>query len=104
MWRDVCEKVKVSRQSAMTTNEAEKADETAPRISMVPGEMLLLDIPTAARFLGMSRRGFWRNLSDGTIPLTVLHIGRLARIRRRELEDWLNAGAPSARRWHWRSA
>ena len=86
----------------MTTNETGKAGETAPRILVTPGEMLLLDIPTAARFLGMSRRGFWRNLSDGTIPLTVLHIGRLARIRRRELEDWLNAGAPPARRWHWK--
>lgn len=84
-------------------NKIQKVGEAALKRIAPPDERLLLDIPTAARFLDMSRRGFWRNLSDGTIPLTVLHIGRLARIRRRELEDWLNAGAPPARRWNWKA-
>jgi excisionase family DNA binding protein len=61
-------------------------------------EPLALESGEAAALLGISRSHFWKLHSAGQVPAPV-RFGRATRWSRRELELWLQAGAPSRERW-----
>ena len=61
-------------------------------------EPLLLPADEAARLLGISRGHLYKLHASGRLPEPV-RLGRAVRWSRRELEDWLAAGAPSRAQW-----
>ena len=63
---------------------------------------LLLSIPDVAELIGSSTAHVWRMISAGKFGPAVLHLGRLARVRRDELEGWIQAGCPARVRWTWK--
>lgn len=63
---------------------------------------LLLSIPDVAELIGSSPAHVWRMISAGKFGPGVLHLGRLARVRRDEFEAWLGAGCPARVRWTWK--
>jgi len=61
-------------------------------------EPLLLTASEVGALLGLGRSTVWQHHSAGRLPLPV-RIGRAVRWSRRELEDWIAAGAPARDRW-----
>lgn len=59
---------------------------------------LLLPAGDAARLLNISERHFYKLHSGGRLPRPV-RLGRSVRWRAKELQEWLDAGAPSHARW-----
>jgi excisionase family DNA binding protein len=60
---------------------------------MYDEERALLTIPDAAKYLRLSRAQTYRLAARGEIP--AIRIGRSVRIRREQLDVWLNAQSPS---------
>jgi len=59
---------------------------------------LLLSASDAARLLGIGERHFHALNSTGRVPLPV-ELGRRRLWRRRELENWVDAGCPAREEW-----
>jgi prophage regulatory protein len=53
----------------------------------------LMDVKEVAELLNVSVRLVWQLRDGGRMPMPV-HIGRLVRWRREELEGWIAEGAP----------
>ena len=79
----------------------ERKRETAPARPhpAASGEVLLLDCRAAARLLGVSRNTFLRLNDAGKIPLPLRFSARRVLWRKKELEIWLDAGAPNREVW-----
>lgn len=58
----------------------------------------LMDAKQTARFLSMSVSNLYKLKAGGSIPPPV-RFGRAIRWDRRELEEWIDAGRPSAAKW-----
>jgi len=61
-------------------------------------EKILLTANEFAQLLGIGRSTLMRHQSSGKIPLPV-RIGGSTRWRRKEIEEWVDAGCPSRSRW-----
>lgn len=59
---------------------------------------LLLSAAEAAEALRISERHFYKLHSGGRLPRPV-RLGRSVRWRAKELQEWLDAGAPPRGRW-----
>lgn len=59
---------------------------------------LLVDLPTAARLLGLGRTCFLELVATGRIPCGV-KLGRRHLWSRQELSEWSAAGSPSVEKW-----
>ena len=70
-------------------------DDHGEPLSMFRG---LFRAAEAARFLGISRATFYRQIAKGAIPRAVW-IGGCRRWRIEELCRWLDAGCPTRERW-----
>lgn len=57
-----------------------------------------LSADEVAEALGISRAHVWKLASTGRLPRPV-RLGRAVRWPRKDLEQWLAAGAPSRDRW-----
>jgi predicted DNA-binding transcriptional regulator AlpA len=62
---------------------------------------LLLKVPEVAAAMGCCPEHVWRMLSAGKFGPAVIHIGRLARVRKAEFEAWIQAECPPRSRWTW---
>jgi len=62
------------------------------------GGRLALSADEVAEALGISRAHVWKLASTGRLPKPV-RLGRAVRWARKDLEEWLAAGAPSRDRW-----
>ena len=60
----------------------------------------LLTTREACLLLSIGRSTLCRDSASGRIPRPV-RIGRKLRWRRRELQDWIQAGAPALTVWKW---
>jgi predicted DNA-binding transcriptional regulator AlpA len=58
----------------------------------------LLVAKDLASLLAVSERHLWRMRSGGLLP-DPIHLGRSVRWRRREILEWLDAGAPDRLTW-----
>jgi excisionase family DNA binding protein len=87
----------------------------ADRVDTTPEDpvgALLLTIPEVAAELRLDKRTVYRLVRSGQLPLQVIHIGASPRVRRRDLEDYLerlatdmaDARAPTADPWTRRRA
>ena len=56
---------------------------------------VIVDLPTAARALGVGRNTAYELVRSGSWPTPVLRIGRLIKVRRSSLLDLLGIGAGS---------
>lgn len=61
-------------------------------------EPLLLNAKEAAELCGISRSKLYELHAAGRVPCPV-RLDRAVRWRRRELEDWIEAGCPSRAEW-----
>jgi len=62
------------------------------------GVPIALSADEVALLLGISRAHVWRLASSGRLPRPV-RFGRAVRWDRRNIQDWLAAGAPPRDRW-----
>jgi len=62
------------------------------------GRRIALSADEVAEALGISRAHVWKLASAGRLPRPV-RLGRAVRWARKDLEEWLAAGAPSRDRW-----
>jgi excisionase family DNA binding protein len=69
----------------MSRAKAERVDRTPED----PVGALLLTIPEVAAELRLDKRTVYRLLRSGQLPLQVIHIGASPRVRRRDLETYL---------------
>ena len=65
---------------------------------------VLLTIPQCAAAMGCNPATVWRHILSGRFGPAVVHIGRLARVRGGEFDDWILAGCPPRARWSWPKA
>ena len=65
---------------------------------MVDSRPLLLTAKELGRLLGVALCTVWTWNAAGRIPLP-LRIGGTTRWRRREIEQWIEAGAPGREKW-----
>jgi excisionase family DNA binding protein len=65
-----------------------KADRV-DRTTEDPVGALLLTIPEVAAELRLDKRSVYRLLRSGQLPLPIIHIGASPRVRRRDLEAYL---------------
>ena len=65
-------------------------------------ERILLSVPEVAMLVGASRAHVWRMISSGRFGPTLLHLGRLRKVRRVEVIAWINAGCPPRSKWEWK--
>ena len=72
---------------------------TAP-LDPPPPDPLTVDAAGAATLLGLARSTFLKLHSAGRVPAPI-RLGRRVLWVRKELEAWVNAGAPSRARWKW---
>lgn len=59
---------------------------------------LALSAEDVAKALGISRAHVWKLESRGELPRPV-RLGRAVRWSKKDIEEWLAAGAPSRDRW-----
>lgn len=59
---------------------------------------IALSADEVAEALGISRAHVWKLASAGRLPKPI-RLGRAVRWSRKDLEEWLAAGAPSRDRW-----
>jgi len=69
-----------------------------PEATTPLGERIALSADEVAEALGISRAHVWKLTSTGRLPRPV-RLGRAVRWPRKDLEQWLAAGAPSRDRW-----
>jgi predicted DNA-binding transcriptional regulator AlpA len=81
---------------AATAPEAPAAPSTPP--APPAPEALLIDDRTAGALLGISRASIHRLRAAGRLPRAI-KLGRACRWDRRELEQWVSAGAPALAMW-----
>jgi len=60
---------------------------------------LALSVEAVAQLLDISPRHVWALHSSGRLGPLPVRFGRAVRWNRRELEEWLDAGAPTRDRW-----
>lgn len=53
----------------------------------------LLRIPEAAKLAGISARKFWQLIACGQAP-PIVRIGRCARVRASDFDQWVKLGCP----------
>ncbi len=75
-----------------------KPEEEVADAQVRPTTPLLVDVAGLADLLKVSERQVARLDSGGKLP-APLALGRCKRWSLREIEDWLQAGAPDRRRW-----
>ena len=68
------------------------------KATMIAESKLLLSADELGRALGVNKSTVWSWHSGGKIP-TPVRIGGTTRWRRKEIERWLEAGAPPRERW-----
>lgn len=69
-------------------------------MSTLTTDRLLIDVTQAAELCAMSRSTFLRLERAGRVGPRLMKLGRLVRIDRRQLEDWISAGAPPRSEWN----
>jgi predicted DNA-binding transcriptional regulator AlpA len=93
-------------QYGQTANVANGGEQPPPNANSHHGNLrtiadlppLLLRAPQAASFCSIAIRT-WRMLdANGRIPRSI-HLGRSAFWRRKELQDWVDAGCPDRVTW-----
>jgi len=83
--------------SRQQTERYEKTAGSGAAASFPDGK-ILLTANEFAQLLGIGRSTLMRYQSSGKIPLPV-RIGGSTRWRRKEIEEWVDAGCPSRSRW-----
>ncbi len=68
-----------------------------PATALATIEPATYTVSNMARLLNCSERHVWRQIDAGHIP-GVIRCGRLVRLARRIVDDWIAAGCPSARK------
>ena len=61
---------------------------------------LLIDNREAAKLLRVSERTLWRMWNEEQMPAPI-RIGRAVRWNYEELREWVAAGCPPRKDWHW---
>ena len=75
--------------------------DTLPSTARAPSVLAAVEsatytVPDLARLLNCSERHVWRQLDMGRIP-GVIRCGRLVRLSRRIIDDWLVGNKPAGR-------
>lgn len=71
-----------------------------PILAAAPtAQPLALSVEAVAQLLDISPRHVWALHSSGRLGPLPVRFGRAVRWNRRELEEWLDAGAPPRDRW-----
>ena len=60
---------------------------------------LLMTIAESAKQQSISIRHHWNLIASGRFGPALIRLGRSVRIRANELDQWLDAGAPSKEVW-----
>jgi predicted DNA-binding transcriptional regulator AlpA len=67
------------------------------KLSVVPSELpVVLDLPAAARLLGIGRTAAYQSVRDGTWPTPIIRIGRSIRVPRQPLLALLGLSTATA--------
>lgn len=61
--------------------------------------ILLLDAPRAARFIGVGRTHFYAMHSSGRLGPMPVNLGRRTLWRKKELEAWVDNDCPGREKW-----
>lgn len=69
-------------------------------LPQVSSDTALMTVNDVARVLGCSVSHIWRCHSANLIPAPV-HLLRLTRWRKSEIDDWVLAGCPPRGKWSW---
>lgn len=72
---------------------------TKRHIRIVSADRLMLSADETARYLGISRAHFFALRSSGRFGPRCIRLGGSVRFDRREIDDWVAAGAPPTDRW-----
>ena len=73
------------------------------KTTIKPGDKLLLTATEVGQLIGCTREMVYCLVNEAKIPKAVVRLSeRFVRWRRKELEAWISAGAPSPRHWTWR--
>jgi len=65
-------------------------------------QSLLVDVNVACKLLQISRAHYFEQRSAGRIGPKEIKLGRKILLRRAEVEQWVAAGCPPRRAWHWK--
>ena len=65
-------------------------------------EPLLVDVKAVCKMLSISRATYFSMKSAGRIAPQEIRFGKKILLRHAEIVDWVAAGCPAKRMWHWK--